>query len=104
MRPIIYASPRRRPSNSPYSAAEFPAAMTGKEGVQGVREMEWRMMRERVDMANHRFWVSPSVLGKSRAGGVEVRCEPEEVTEVDGEDETSGLCISASMIGTTSRS
>jgi hypothetical protein len=60
MRPTIYASPRRRPSNSPYSASEFPAEMSGKEAAQGVREMEWRMMRERVDVANHRFWVSPA--------------------------------------------
>lgn len=57
MRPVMYASPRRRPSNSPYSAAEFPSSMTGKEAAQGVREMEWTMMRQRVDMANHRFWV-----------------------------------------------
>ena len=47
--------------------------MTGKEGVQGVREMEWRMMRERVDMANHRFWVSPCVRRERKC--LEVRCE-----------------------------
>lgn len=58
MRPVLYASPHRRPSNSPYSASEFPASMTGKAAVQSEREMAWTMMRERVDIANHRFWVS----------------------------------------------
>jgi hypothetical protein len=31
------------------------------EGAQAVREMEWTMMRERVDMANHRFWVRTGI-------------------------------------------
>ncbi|KAK8861365.1 hypothetical protein IAR55_002184 [Kwoniella newhampshirensis] len=58
IRPIIYASrPATRPSsNSPYSASEFPSdgADSGLENM----ELEWRLRRERVDLMNHRFWVT----------------------------------------------
>lgn len=58
IRPIIYAStPNRSQSlNSPYFAGEFSA--NGVEGKLEMAELEWRLRRERVDMMNHRFWVS----------------------------------------------
>ncbi|ODO06312.1 hypothetical protein L198_01544 [Cryptococcus wingfieldii CBS 7118] len=59
IRPIIYASkPATRPSaNSPYSASEFPAGNYGDARLDNM-ELEWRLRRERVDLANHRFWAS----------------------------------------------
>jgi hypothetical protein len=61
IRPVLYAAKRRRrPSNSPYSAAEFPAEAAGSAAQMRAHELElaFTMHRERVDMANHRFWVS----------------------------------------------
>lgn len=57
IRPIIYAStpPRRQTSNSPYSTGEFP--YSERDAKLEDLELEWRLMRERVDMSNHRFWV-----------------------------------------------
>jgi len=61
IRPVIYASPAppRRSSNSPYSAGEFPYS-DGQARLQDL-ELEWRMRRERVDMANHRFWAATNL-------------------------------------------
>lgn len=58
IRPIIYAStpPSRGSNNSPYSTGEFPYAKDSTR-LEDL-ELEWRLSRERVDMMNHRFWVS----------------------------------------------
>ncbi|CAK9783517.1 hypothetical protein CC85DRAFT_287116 [Cutaneotrichosporon oleaginosum] len=61
IRPVLYAAKRkRRPSNSPYSAAEFPAEAAGSAAQMRAHELElaFTMHRERVDMANHRFWAA----------------------------------------------
>ncbi|KAK1920945.1 hypothetical protein DB88DRAFT_501619 [Papiliotrema laurentii] len=58
IRPVIYASRSTRPptKSSPYSAAEFPYS-EADASLQEL-ELEWRLMRERVDMMNHRFWAT----------------------------------------------
>ncbi|BEI82398.1 hypothetical protein CcaverHIS002_0302660 [Cutaneotrichosporon cavernicola] len=61
IRPVLYAAKRRRrPSNSPYSAAEFPAEAAGSAAQMRAHELEltFTMHRERVDMGNHRFWAA----------------------------------------------
>ncbi|GMK58213.1 hypothetical protein CspeluHIS016_0502450 [Cutaneotrichosporon spelunceum] len=61
IRPVLYAAKRRRrPSNSPYSAAEFPAEAAGSPAQRRAHELDlaFTMLRERVDMSNHRFWAA----------------------------------------------
>lgn len=73
IRPVIYASRSTRPptKSSPYSAAEFPYS-EADASLQEL-ELEWRLMRERVDMMNHRFWVS---VEPSPSNRVMVLCKP----------------------------
>ncbi|KAL1405219.1 cytosolic Fe-S cluster assembly factor nbp35 [Vanrija albida] len=56
IRPVVYVSSRRRrPSNSPYSAVEFPVTSTPRADEL---ELAYTMHRERVDVTNHRFWAT----------------------------------------------
>jgi hypothetical protein len=57
IRPIIYATPLYKPSNSPYSASEFPMLKPSEQKLYEL-QMSTKMHKERVDMENHRFWVS----------------------------------------------
>lgn len=57
IRPIIYATPLYKPSNSPYSASEFPLLKPSEQKLYEL-QMSTKMHKERVDMENHRFWVS----------------------------------------------